>query len=64
MVFYYPIHNDITVLLNVFVVAKIEDGATERSSRAADAATTNAPKENGSGKLNLHIFIRSLGVVG
>ena len=48
-VFYYPIYNDITALLNVFVIVKIEDGATELSSMAADAATTNAPKENGSG---------------
>ena len=49
ILYYYPIYNDITALLNVFVIVKIEDGATELSSMAADAATTNAPKENGSG---------------
>ena len=57
MVFYYPIHNDITALLNVFVIAKIQDGATELSSMAADAATTNAPKDNGSGMYSCLILL-------
>ena len=50
-------YNDITALLNVFVIAKIQDGATELSSMAADAATTNAPKDNGSGMYNCLILL-------
>ena len=57
MVFYIYIYNGITFLLNVFVIAKIQDGATELSSMAADAATTNAPKENGSGMYNCLISL-------
>ena len=53
---FYPLYNDITAQLNVFVIAKIEDGATELSSMAADAATTNVPKENGSGMYNCLIL--------